>query len=148
MFNLISKDKNEALSWFKKTLSALDFKYKYEFTTKRYRHKRSHSQNSTYFAWITALANYLGYDKYDLHEAYARRYLGWEEKDLPGDLGYWDRKHTPDENTIEFNDYMNNIHNHAYDKFGFWLPYPDEPAFKVFMEKYKYICKGELIEYE
>lgn len=147
MKTLVADNLSNAQYWVKSILPTLNWKKSQVITIKEYRNKRSTEQNSFYFMWITALANYLGYDKEVLHEAYARKYLPWVEKEVPGELSYWERGHSPKADTLDFCKYMENIHNHAFDFHGFFLPYPDDPNFKTFAEQYKYISKGMEIQY-
>ena len=147
METIVTDNKMVALNWFKKSIIDLNWKKPQVITIKEYRNKRSVAINSLYWMWISAISNYTGNDKNDVHEAYCRKYLKWAEKELPGGLSYWDRCHTPDADTVEFNEYLEKVHLHAYDFLNFWLPYPDDRHFKTFVEQYKYISKGMEIEY-
>jgi hypothetical protein len=131
----------------KETLPQLDLKYKHLIVIKRYNKQRTIKQNSTYFCWLTGLANYTGSHKDYFHDYYKREFLPWEEVELPGGLTYWKPGSTPDEDTKEFSDYMNKIHHHAYDFFNFVLPYPGDPGFDEFFETYKTIQNAMEIKF-
>jgi len=126
----------------KETVPKLNLSYQYLFVIKRYFPKRSTDANSLYWMFVTAIANYTGQEKYEIHEAYKRMFLPWEEIQLPGDMSYWDVSHTPDQDTKEFNEYLRKIHIHAHEFFEFHLPFPDEDCFKEFAETYKAISKA------
>lgn len=147
MYQIVSSNTKEVCGWLKATIPSLKPNREYCYTIKEYRGKRSLGQNSLYFMWLAAIANFTGNDKNDIHEAYCRKFLKWEETMLPGGLSYWDRCHTPHADTAEFSQYLEKIHLHAYEFLDFWLPYPDDKHFQTFVEQYKYISKGMEIEY-
>lgn len=132
----ITKSKEEAWMWFRNILSDLDDR-EYVFTIKEYRKKRSNEQNSLYWAWMTCIAQETGHDKEDVHEAYKRKFLSWENKNLPGELSFWVPVHTPDCDTKEFTEYLNKIHQHAYHFFNISLPRPDDKIYEQFINKYR-----------
>lgn len=142
MHQIITKDLNELWGWLKNTIPQLNMAYEYLFVIKRYHKTRSTDQNSLYWMWVTAIANHTGHEKYEIHEAYIRMFLPWNEINLPGEMSYWSPGHTPDNDTFQFNEFLNKIHLHAHQFFDFHLPYPDEECFKEFAIKYLAISKA------
>jgi hypothetical protein len=147
MHQLVFNDLQKLWNWLKKIIPQLNLNYKHLIVIKRYYQKRSINQNNTYFCWLTGLANYTGDHKDTFHEYYKREFLPWEEVQLPSGLSYWEPGHTPNEGTVEFSEYMNKIHPHASEFFGYHLPYPSDPGFKEFFEKYKTIQNAMEIKF-
>lgn len=125
-------------------VNSLSFLFDKEYVViiKRYHKKRSNDVNELYWAWITGLANYIGYTPQELHEAYKRKFIKWEKVDIP-EAEYYKPGSTKTLKTDEFWKYLNLIHQHAIQFHGFILPYPDDPDFSLFMERYKDLKVGE-----
>ena len=152
MFHKVG-NKEDIKDWVKAL--SLDSEKKYLITVKVFRKRRSVSQNNLLWAWMTALANHIGDSKESvhndlvealgdvskdiLHEAFKRKFLKWEEVELPGGLSYYAPGHTPEQDTQEFSDYMNKIHLHSFEYFGYFLPYPGDEGFEEFMETYNVV---------
>jgi hypothetical protein len=136
MKTLVADNPSNALHWFKSIVSTLNWKKSQVITIKEFRVKRSLKQNALYWMVITCIADHIGDDKEEIHQAYKRKYLPWVEKDLPGHLSYWDVSGTPDQNTKEFTDYLDKIYRHAQEFLGIILPRPDDDSFNNFVEKY------------
>lgn len=142
MYLKVIESLDELKIWLRHILPDIRFNKPYLCVIKVFRKKRSLDQNDLYWAWITAIANYIGDDKNSVHEAYKRKFLPWAKIELPGELGYYSPGHTPECNTQEFNKYLNDIHLHAYHFFDFVLPYPGDDGFNEFMMEYKTLGKA------
>ena len=137
MNKTVAKNEEEARAWFESTIKGLDWKKPHAFMAKRYHPKRSSGANAVYWAWMSGLESYTGNDKNICHEYYKRKFLPWGEITLSNSDTIFLPGHTPEQDSSEFWVYMNKIHLHAIDEFGYVLPYPDDPGFDDFMLTYR-----------
>lgn len=107
--------------------------YTVEITEKRAR--RTMSQNSLYWLWLTAISNETGQDKEDLHDYFKRKYLTPERVMVFGDTQ--DRFSTTSLNTAQFKDLLDHIQIFCLTELSISLPDPDDKHFDDF---YKYYC--------
>jgi len=86
--------------------------------------KRSNPQNALYWKWITIIADTLGYDKDELHDAFKRKFIGLDQGvDMFGNL-YLMPKSSAKLKKGEFTTYMNKVYAFATSE-GIILPQPD-----------------------
>lgn len=92
-----------------------------DVTVRKHRSQRSSKANRYYFGVVvTLLADYCGYDRQDMHEVLAMRFLRVE--DCPH-TGAPRRRRTPQTNTKEFADYVDACVRFAAD-LGIVVPEP------------------------
>ena len=77
MNSLITDNKINALRWCRSVLTNLNWKRTHVIQIKQYRKKRSLAQNRTYWMILQCIADQIGDNKEDIHEAYKRKYLPW-----------------------------------------------------------------------
>jgi len=100
------------------------------------RDKRTLSQNSTYWLWITAIQQETGNDKNLLHEYFKQKFLGTEN------ITVFDNNlnvtvSTTRLDTKQMTDYLNRIQEFANTELGILLPNPDDLIWADFYEHYK-----------
>jgi hypothetical protein len=94
-------------------------------TVKRYRRKRSDRQNRYYFGQVVPrIAERCGYDKQEMHELLAMRFLRVEDDPITGSPR---RKRTPDTDTAEFTEYLDHCIQFGAE-LGAEIPPPDMVA--------------------
>jgi hypothetical protein len=106
----------------------------YEVEVKRKTTKRSLSQNSLYWLWLTYIADETGNDKDDVHEYFASRYLpkrtiivfGKEQER---------RESTAELDVAGFNEYLKHVERDA-GELGYPVVGPESPLFEEFYDKY------------
>lgn len=97
-----------------------------EWTIKRFRNRRSSQANRYYFGVVVPLiAEHCGYERDELHELLAMRFLRIEDDPITGSPR---RKHTPETDSKEFADYVNACIRFATE-LGVYIPTPGEVAF-------------------
>ena len=96
-----------------------------EVTIRKQRTQRSPQANRYYFGVVVPLiAEHCGYDKQEMHELLAMRYLRIEDDPVTGSPR---RKHTPETDTTEFTDYVDACVRFAAE-LGVVIPAPHEVA--------------------
>lgn len=96
-----------------------------EITIRQKRNQRSLQANRYYFGVVVPLiADYCGYDKGDMHEALAMKFLRIEDDPITGSPR---RKHTPETDTKEFAEYVDACIRFAAE-LGIDIPAPGEVA--------------------
>lgn len=97
-----------------------------EVTCRKERSQRSQQANRFYFgAVVPLIADYCGYDKQEMHELLALRFLRIEDDPITKSPR---RKHTPETDTQEFSDYVEACIRFAAE-LGVVVPGPHEVAF-------------------
>lgn len=93
-----------------------------EVSLKRWRQKRSDRQSRYYFGLVVPLiAEHCGYDKQEMHELLAMRFLRIEDDPVTGAPR---RKHTPETDTEEFAAYLDSCIAFAAE-LGVEIPTPE-----------------------
>jgi hypothetical protein len=107
----------------------------YEVTCQRKTKRRTLPLNSTYWLWLTAIANETGNDKDALHRCFSNRYLPkrielvfGKEQEKP-----WS---TTELDTKAFTEYMELIQRDMAE-YGIQLEWPSSPLFDQFFEHYR-----------
>lgn len=96
-----------------------------DLTVKRATKKRTNQQSRYYFGVVVPLlAEHCGYDKQEMHELLAMRFLRIEDDPVTGSPR---RKHTPDTETKEFAEYVDACIRLAAE-LGVYVPEPGEVA--------------------
>jgi len=98
--------------------------------------KRTLSQNSTYWLWITAIQQETGNDKNLLHEYFKQKFLGTENITV-FDSNLNVAVSTTKLDTKQMSEYMNRIQEFANIELGILLPNPSDLIFNDFYEHYK-----------
>jgi hypothetical protein len=98
--------------------------------------KRSTKQNALYWMWLTCIQDETGNDKDYLHDYFARKFLGEEEIEVFG-VKRKVPKHTPDNDTKEFTEYLDKIMHFAREEQSIYLPMPDMRGYEDFIFMYK-----------
>ena len=94
-----------------------------EITVKPWRNRRSDRASRYYFGVVVPLiAEYCGYDKQEMHELLAMRFLRIEDDPITGAPR---RKHTPDTDSAEFAGYVDNCIRLGTE-LGIYIPQPGE----------------------
>ena len=102
---------------------------------KRYRKKRTHSQNKLYWLWINCIAQETGNKPEDIHDYLKDRFLPKREINVFGEIKQVSFS-TTELNTKQFTDYLNAIDADVSTE-GIRLLYPDDLHWESFIEKYK-----------
>ena len=71
--------------------------------------KRSHNQNALYWKYLTILGDHFGYDKTEMHEELAARFLGMIERKTIGGRQIIEPRSTTTLNTKEFSEYLDQV---------------------------------------
>jgi hypothetical protein len=106
--------------------------YTVEITEKKSR--RTISQNSLYWLWLTCIEHETGTDRDDLHEYFKRKYLTPDRVQIFGQ--YYDRFSTKDLNTTQFKYLLDHIQVFAQAELAITLPDPDDQRFDDFYKYY------------
>lgn len=88
-------------------LRDLDATQMWEVIVRKPKSIRSMDQNEYYWEMLTAMGEYFGYDKNDMHRLMAYKFL-FEMKEIKNESVGFIRS-TSDLNTKEFNEYLDNI---------------------------------------
>ncbi len=88
-----------------KRLDTLNPNTRWQVSVIEYKSKRSKIQNDRYWALLTALGNYLGYTKDEMHDLCRQKFLS-ENIEINGEM-FKRLKSTPKTNTGEFAEYSN-----------------------------------------
>lgn len=98
------------------TLKELDYSTIWAVNVKPFKHTRSLDQNERYWKLITEIGNHIGYEKDEMHELMAYKFLS-EEKNI-GKEKIVKIKSTSSLTTTEMKDYQDDIEMWAKD-YGF-----------------------------
>jgi len=102
------ESREQAKDFLREVLPALHFPQKYRFEIKQHRTRRSLSQNSLYWLWLTAISEQTGMDKGDLHVYFKERHLPYRVIKIFGEEQAITMS-TGDLNTKQFTDYLEKI---------------------------------------
>ena len=102
---------------------------------KRYRKKRTLSQNKMYWLWINCIASETGNRPDDIHDYLKNKYLPKRQIDIFGNIKEIPYS-TTELNTKQFTDYLNAIDADVSTE-GITLLYPDDLHWDSFYDKYK-----------
>lgn len=92
-------------------------------TVKKYRKQRTSPQSRYYYGVVVALlAEHLGYDRDEMHQALAFKFLALTGPDDPLPR----RRSTADLNTAEMTNYIEAIRTFAASELGCYIPDPNE----------------------
>ncbi len=100
------------------------------------RQKRTISQNSLYWLWLTCIHNETGNDKDILHREFAKMYL-------PKKSGHFFDEvvehpvSTTSLDTKQFTEYLDKIQVFVNAELGIVLPNPEDQTWEIFYETYK-----------
>lgn len=95
-----------------------------EVTVRRRRAQRSHQQNAYYWGVVVALlAEHLGYQADEMHEALKFKFLRTEAEEVQGLPRV---KSSASLSTVEFNTYVENVVTWASAEFGLDIPDPNQ----------------------
>jgi hypothetical protein len=95
-----------------------------EVTVRLAKKTRTNRQARYYFGVVVPLiAEQCGYDKQEMHELLAMRFLRVEDDPVTGAPR---RKHTPDTDTREFAEYVDACIRFAAQELGVYIPSPNE----------------------
>ena len=123
-------------------LSALPSRKEWQVDIKEYTPNRSNAQNNTYWMWLGELAKFMGENKDELHDKFALKLIGYEEKeiayrDAEGDVQTFIKRNPKSTKSLtvkEFSEYLAQVEVTILQAFpDFKLPYPDD---------YKYALNG------
>jgi hypothetical protein len=95
---------------------------------------RTHSQNSVYFWYIQEVSDETGMSKEEVKDFFENKFLKIEVRDEENEIRcdpetgeiIFRVRSTRELNTIEFNNYTEQIRLYCNDFFGFYLPLPNE----------------------
>ena len=107
----------------------------YDVTCSRKTKRRTLPLNSTYWLWLTAIADDTGNDKEDMHHYFAGRYLPHRTINVFGTQQ--DKAWSSTElDTAQFIAYMEHIQRDMAEQ-GIQLEWPSSPLFEQFYEQYR-----------
>ena len=117
-------------------IDKLSEKKRWEIDISVMREKRSYSQNSTYWMWLSCVEDETGNDKNDLHDHFRHVYLPSRTITI---LGQESQKtlSTTELSTLQFSDYMEKIRIFCATELGITLPDPETHNWEEFVDKYK-----------
>ena len=107
----------------------------YEVVVKRKTKRRTLRQNSLYWLYITALADWTGNDKDDLHEYFADKFLPHVDAEV-FDKMVTKRISTTELDTAGFSQYIERMLIEAAHQ-GYPMPSPENPLFEQFREQFE-----------
>jgi hypothetical protein len=108
----------------------------YDVNVSQKRQKRTISQNSLYWLWLTCIHNETGNDKDILHREFAKKYL-------PKKSGHFFDEvvehpvSTTSLDTKQFTEYLDKIQVFVNAELGIVLPNPEDQIWEIFYETYK-----------
>lgn len=103
---------------------------------KRYRVRRSISQNSLYWLWLRCIKDETGNSTEDLHEYFSQKYLSWKPKEVLGEE-IAVRSRTSELDTAQFTEYLEKIRVEMLEQ-AIYLPEPGAAVWEEFFTKYGY----------
>jgi hypothetical protein len=106
--------------------------YTVDITEKKVR--RTISQNSLYWLWLTCISVETGQDREDLHYYFKHKFLTPEKVLIFGE--YQDRFSTTSLNTVQFKYLLDHIQAFASVELSITLPDPDDKKFEDFYKYY------------
>ena len=115
-------------------IKRLDLKksYSVEITEKRIR--RTISQNSLYWLWLTCIEHETGNNRNDLHDYFKEQYLEPINTTLFGETFL--RWSTKDLNTVQFKYYLDHIQTFSATELSITLPNPEDKYWDDFYSYY------------
>lgn len=116
-------------------LKGTDITKRQVFELKRIIIKRTLSQNSLYWMWLSCISEETGNDKNNLHDYYRESFLPKKEVVIFTE-SRMKPKSTTELDTSEFTVYLEKIRIHAAE-WNVILPLPEEQGFIEFYSKYK-----------
>jgi hypothetical protein len=128
------KNKEEAIRFIRE----LDDGESWDVKVTKKRWRRSISQNSLYWLWLTCIEQETGNDRNDLHEFFKAKFLGFEEINVLDHL-VTRVVSTTQKNTLQFKEYLDKIQLFASVELGIELPDPESKYWNEFYETYKYL---------
>ena len=116
-------------------IQKLDLTKPFFWEIKRRVVRRSISQNSLYWLWLTCIEDETGNNRDDLHEEYFKKtYIRPKELTIFGRTAY--RRSTKDLSTSQFKEYLDKIQIDMAQE-GIALPNPEDLIWDSFYEHYK-----------
>lgn len=129
---IFSKQNKDSAFNFLNEIFAKDLKAKIEVS----KEKRSHSQNSLYWMWLTCIEQETGNDKDYLHIFFCKKFLPIKEKKVFNEVVY-DRTSTTELDTLQFKYYLDRIQIFANSEINIQLPNPEDLNWNEFYNFYK-----------
>lgn len=119
-------------------ISSLDDKECFDVTIKKKRWKRSISQNSLYWLWLTCIEQETGNSREELHDYFRAKFLGAEEVKV-FDETIIRLISTTKQDTLEFKRYLDKIQMFASMELHISLPDPEDKYWSDFYGMYKHL---------
>ena len=116
-------------------IASLDTDKFYRIKITQKRGKRSISQNSLYWMWLTCIEQETGNDKNELHEFFKNEILGRKCLYI-GDYESLVTVSTTELNTAQFKQYLDKIQIFANTELSIILPNPEDKHFEEFANYY------------
>lgn len=126
-----AEDKAAILSY----IQRLPADKEYSVTISRAAKKRTVSQNSLYWLWLTCIESETGQDKGSLHLFFKQQFLAERQAIFEG-ASYLTEPSTSELSVQEFTRYLNKIQIFAAAELGIVLPVPEDQIFTQFQEQY------------
>ncbi len=115
-------------------IKRLDLKKSYSVEVSEKRLRRSISQNSLYWLWLTCIEFETGNDRSDLHEFFKTKYLVPEIKNIFG--SNVEIRTTTDLNTTQFKYLLDQVQIFASTELSIILPDPEDKKWEEFYSYY------------
>jgi len=115
-------------------IKRLDLKKTYTVEVTEKRIKRTISQNSLYWLWLTCIEFETGEDRNELHEYFKRKWL--EPKDIIIKNDRFQYYSTRSLNTIQFKYYLDHLQIFASTELAIKLPDPEDKYWEEFYSFY------------
>lgn len=116
-------------------IQRLDLKKRYTVEVVEKKVRRTISQNSLYWLWLTCISHETGNEKNELHEIFMRKFL--QPKIIRNFGVEFERYTTTDMNTGEYTTYLNLIQSFAASELGIVLPDPEDRQWEEFYKYYQ-----------
>jgi cytochrome c peroxidase len=115
-------------------IKRLDLKKSYSVEVTEKRVKRTISQNSLYWLWLTCIEFETGNNRMDLHEFFKTKYITPEIKNIFGTPV--EVRTTTDLNTIQFKYLLDQVQIFASTELSITLPDPEDKKWEAFYKYY------------
>jgi hypothetical protein len=109
----------------------------YTVEVKVKRERRTVSQNSLYWLWLSCIMEETGEHKDNLHELFKQRFLGVSERMVLGEYRISVPMSTTGLDTKEMGCYLNRVQQFAGAELGIVLPNPEDMIWDEFYSRYK-----------
>ena len=102
----------------------------FDVSVRLHREKRSNPQNAWYWTIVGLVAKETGNDKETIHKFFAKKFLGYDVKEIGGEK-IAVIKSTTSLGTDEFSEFLYEVEGFCANDLGIILPDPNSPIYKL-----------------